>query len=174
MGLPGSGKGTQGKMLADEQDYHLFSTGELLRMYVTGDRRRRMLAGELLDNQEVTAMLDRALQSIDDDNECILDGFPRTVVQAQWLMEQVAKGRFNVSHVLHLQVDHDVLVSRLKSRGRQDDTTAVIEARFKEYDRQTQPVIDWFKAKGVSVLQIDGARSANAVNRDIVNQLGLG
>lgn len=173
MGLPGSGKGTQGKMLADEHDMHLFSTGELLRMYVTGERRKRMLAGEILDDQEVIAMLDKALRSVDDDSDCILDGFPRTVPQAQWLMEQVTSGRFDLSHVVYLKVDHDTLVARLKARGRLDDKESVIEARFREYERLTKPVIDWFKEQGVSILEIDGEGSTSAVNRDIVTKLGL-
>jgi adenylate kinase len=173
MGLPGSGKGTQGKMLADEHDFHLFSTGELLRMYVTGERRKRMLAGEILDDQEVIAMLHRALDSVDDDSDCILDGFPRTVPQAEWLMGQVNAGRFSLDHIVHLQVDHETLVARLKARGRLDDKESVIEARFREYERLTKPVIDWFREQGVNILEIDGDYSATVVNRDIVAKLGL-
>lgn len=160
-------------MLADEHDFHLFSTGDLLRMYVTGDRRRRMLSGEILDDQEVIAMLERALDTIDDDSDCILDGFPRTVPQAEWFMEQVEAGRFDLSHIVHLQVDHETLVARLKARGRLDDKESVIEARFREYERLTKPVIDWFKGQGVSILEINGDRSANAVHQDVVAKLGL-
>jgi adenylate kinase len=173
MGLPGSGKGTQGKMLADEYGMHLFSTGDLLRMYVTGDRRKRMLAGELLDDAEVTAMLERALTTINDDEDCLLDGFPRTVPQAEWLMAQVAAGRFTLDHIIYLKVDHDTLVARLKARGRLDDKESVIEARFREYERLTQPVIDWFATQDVTILEIDGERSTEVVNRDIVAKLGL-
>lgn len=173
MGLPGSGKGTQGKMLADEHDFHLFSTGELLRMYVTGERRKRMLAGEMLDDKEVIAMLQRALQSIDDDSDCILDGFPRTVPQAEWLMEQVRAGKYTLDFIVHLQVDHEMLVQRLKARGRLDDKESVIEARFREYERLTKPVIDWFREQGITILEIDGQHSADVVNRDIVAKLGL-
>jgi adenylate kinase len=173
MGLPGSGKGTQGKMLADVNGMHLFSTGDLSRMYVTGERRQRMLAGELLDDSEVIAMLDRALKTVDDDDECLLDGFPRTIAQAEWLMDQVKSGRFTVSHVIYLIVTHEAVLSRLKTRGRLDDTESVIEARFKEYERLTQPVIEWLEARGIDVLRIDGERSTDVVHRDIVNKLHL-
>jgi adenylate kinase len=173
MGLPGSGKGTQGKMLSDEHDFHLFSTGDLSRMYITGERRRRMLAGELLDDNEVIALLERALASVDDDNDCILDGFPRTIPQAEWLMQQIDDGRFTLDHIIHLKVARETLVSRLVARGRLDDKESVIEARFREYERLTQPVLNWFTDRGISVLEIDGERSANTVHRDIARQLGL-
>lgn len=173
MGLPGSGKGTQGKMLADEHGLHLISMGDLVRMYVTGERRQRMLSGELLDDDEIIAMLDRALSSMDDDDNCVLDGFPRTIPQAEWLMEQVKQGRFTLSHMLYLTASHQAVKARLQARGRLDDKDTVIEERFKEYERLTQPVVDWFSDQGVRVLRVDGERSTDAVNRDIVSQLNL-
>ena len=173
MGLPGSGKGTQGKMLSDEHGFHLFSTGDLSRMYVTGERRRQMMAGALLDDNEVITMLERALQSVDYDNDCVLDGFPRTITQAEWLMDQVGNGRFTVDYVVYLTVSHDAVLSRLQARGRLDDKESVIESRFQEYERLTQPVVDWFESRNVTVLRINGERPASVVNRDIVSQLKL-
>ena len=174
MGLPGSGKGTQGKMLADEHGMHLISMGELVRMYVTGERRRQMLAGNLLDDKEIAAMLDRVLRTMDeDDDDCVLDGFPRTIPQAEWLLGEAKTGRFSIDHVIYLDVSTDAVVTRLKARGRLDDREEVIAARFKEYERLTEPVVNWLEKQGIPVLRIDGERSTNVVNRDIVNQLGL-
>ena len=173
MGLPGSGKGTQGKMIADINGMHLFSTGDLSRMYVTGERRQRMLAGELLEDSEVIAMLDRALKTVDDDNQCLLDGFPRTISQAEWLFEQVKAGRFTIDCVIYLVVSHEAVLKRLKARGRLDDTEAVIEARFKEYERLTQPVVEWLETQGATILRIDGERSTDVVHRDIVSKIHL-
>lgn len=173
MGLPGSGKGTQGKMLADVNGIHLLSMGELVRMYVTGERRRQMLAGALLNDEEIIAMLDRVLRTMDDDDDCVLDGFPRTVKQAEWLIDQVKQGRFELSTVVYLEVSHDAVLERLKARGRLDDTEEVIEARFKEYERLTQPVVTWLEERGITVLRINGERSTDAVHRDIVSQLNL-
>lgn len=173
MGLPGSGKGTQGKMLADKQGLHLISMGELVRMYVTGERRKQMLAGNLLDDAEIIAMIDRVLSTFDDDSDCILDGFPRTVPQSKWLMQQVEEGRFDISAIIYLTVSKDTVMTRLKSRNRLDDKDAVIEARFKEYARLTMPVINWFETQDVTMLKIDGERLTNEVHEDIVAQLGL-
>lgn len=173
MGLPGSGKGTQGKMLSDEHGFHLFSTGDLLRMYVTGERRQRMLAGELLDDQEVIDMLDRALRGVEDDNNCILDGFPRTVLQSKWLMQQVAAGRFKLDKIVYLKASKEAVKQRLKSRGRLDDKDDIIEERFREYEKLTQPVLEWLQANGVPVAEIDAERPTGDINRDIVKQLKL-
>lgn len=171
MGLPGSGKGTQGKMLADVKGIHLLSMGELVRMYVTGERRKEMLAGVILNDEEIIAMLDRVLNSLDGVNDSILDGFPRTIKQAEWLLQQAESGRFSVDVVVYLEVTRDAVVERLKTRGRLDDTQEVIEARFKEYERLTRPVIAWLEEHGVRILHIDGMRSTDVVHRDIVSQL---
>lgn len=173
MGLPGSGKGTQGKMLADVNGIHLLSMGDLVRMYVTGERRKQMLAGVLLDDDEIIAMLDRILRTMEDDDDCILDGFPRTIAQAEWLMEQVKQGRFEISSVIYLEVGHEAVVQRLGARGRLDDTEEVIQSRFKEYERLTHPVVEWLEQKGIPVLRIDGERSTEVVHRDIVSKLHL-
>lgn len=176
MGLPGSGKGTQGKMLADEHGFHLISMGDLVRMYVTGHRRQRMLAGELLDDAEIIAMLDRvlsAMKDLDDDDDVVLDGFPRTIPQAEWLMEQVKAGRFTLNGIVYLTATTEAVTERLTARGRLDDQEAVILERFKEYKELTEPVVNWFVDQGVAVINIDAERSTSAVNRDIVSQLNL-
>ena len=173
MGLPGSGKGTQGKMLADEQGLHLVSMGDLVRMYVTGERRQQMLAGALLDDNEIISMIDGVLAAFNDGADCVLDGFPRTVPQAEWLMEQVKAKRFKISSIIYLTASHEAVTSRLKARGRLDDKEAVIFERFKEYERLTQPLVEWFENQGVKVLRINAERSPNLVNRDIVSQLAL-
>lgn len=173
MGLPGSGKGTQGKMLADEHGMHLISMGELVRMYVTGERRKQMLAGALLEDNEIITMIDRVLTTMDDGEDCVLDGFPRTIPQAKWLMQQVEAGRFDLSYIICLTASPEAVKARLRARGRLDDKDEVIEARFKEYERLTQPVIDWFEGQGAPIVRVDAERSTNEVNRDVIKLLGL-
>src|SRR6478736_5444274 len=94
MGVSGSGKSSQGKILADEHGYAWISTGEILRVLVTGKRRHEMLQGKLLSDEEMIAILDKVLELIDVEQEFVLDGFPRTIPQADWLLEQVHAGRF--------------------------------------------------------------------------------
>lgn len=168
MGLPGSGKGTQGKMLADYHGRHLISMGEIIRMYVTGERRQRMLAGELLDDAEVISILERVLDSLPDDSEYILDGFPRTVPQAEWLLERLESKGSKITCVVHLRASLQAVKARLQARGRTDDREEVIEERFKEYQRLTQPLLDWYKDHDINICDINAERSPNEVHDDVV------
>ncbi|MFI5270798.1 MAG: adenylate kinase family protein [Candidatus Saccharimonadales bacterium] len=173
MGIAGSGKGTQGKMLADRYGFHLISMGDIVRMYVTGDQRKRMLNGELLDDTEVISIVDKVLSSIDDSKSIILDGFPRTIPQAEWLIEQQKSGRFSVDIALHLRASSDAVRKRLIDRARIDDTNDAIDARFKEYETSTTPLLAWLENNRVKVLNIDAERSVEEVNAEMVKSLQL-
>lgn len=173
MGIAGSGKGTQGKMLADSRGLHLVSMGEVLRMYVTGKQRERMLAGGLLDDQEIIDIVDKVLSSLPDDEEVLMDGFPRTVPQARWLLEQVGTGRFDLKSAFHLVASREVVKDRLMKRARIDDVEAAIEERFNEYQRSTAPVIEWLAEHGVKVVDINAERPPEKVNDDIVKHLNV-
>lgn len=173
MGIAGSGKGTQGTMLADEYGFHLVSMGDVLRMYITGKQRERMLAGELLDDKEIIDIIDRLLATVINGNEIILDGFPRTIPQAEWLLEQAKKGRFKLDLALHLVASKEAVRDRLIKRARLDDTEAVINERFSEYERSTMPLIDWLNDHGVTVANIKAEQAVEDVNSEIIKVLRL-
>lgn len=173
MGLPGAGKGTQGQLLVAEQGMQLISMGDLVRAHITGERREQMLAGKLLDDTEIITLLDQALQAAVDEHKVILDGFPRTVPQAEWLVAQTQAGRFTLDAIIYLTVSTEAVKKRLLARGRQDDTEAVIEARFKEYERLTQPVLDWFAGHDVPLLRINGEGSAETIHDELLKHLTL-
>lgn len=168
MGIAGSGKGTQGTMLADARGLHLVSMGEMLRMYVTGKQRERMLAGELLDDQEIITIIDQVLSSLPPGEEVLLDGFPRTIPQAEWLMEQVKAGRFELNTAFHLVASKDAVRQRLMKRGRVDDKDHAIEERFNEYERSTVPLLAWLSQHGVDVIEVNAERSVDEVNNDLM------
>jgi adenylate kinase len=171
MGIAGSGKGTQGKMLADQNGLHLVSMGDVLRMYVTGKQRERMLAGGLLDDSEIIKVVNKVLSSISDDNDVLLDGFPRTIPQAEWLTSQANSGKFKLNLALHLVASREAVKKRLIKRARFDDIEASIEARFDEYERSTLPLIKWLSQNGVEVININAERPVEEVNKDIVAYL---
>jgi adenylate kinase len=171
MGIAGSGKGTQGKMLADQYGLHLISMGDVLRMYVTGKQRERMLRGDLLDDNEIIAIVDKVLASIPDNETVLMDGFPRTIPQAEWLLNQVEAGHFQLDVALHLQASRDAVKQRLLGRARIDDTEAAIEARFKEYERSTMPLLKWLSDHNVTVINVDAERSVEAINTDLAKHL---
>lgn len=171
MGIAGSGKGTQGKMLSDQKGFHLISMGDVVRMYVTGEQRERMLAGGLLDDDEIIKIVDKVLASIGDNEEVILDGFPRTIPQAEWLLEQVSKGRFSLNKAFHLVASRQAVKQRLLGRARIDDVESSIEKRFDEYENSTAPILQWLADHGVSIINIDAERRPEVVNSDIVSHL---
>jgi adenylate kinase len=173
MGIAGSGKGTQGKMLADEHKFHLVSMGDVLRMYVTGELREKMLRGELLDDNDIIGIIDGVLRSMKDNEQVVLDGFPRTIPQAEWLLEQAKTGRFKLEVALHLVASKDAVKERLLSRARIDDKEDAIEARFSEYERSTMPLIEWLKSHGVKVVNINAEQVVDKVHGEIAKNLGL-
>lgn len=167
MGIAGAGKSMQGRLFADEYGFAWISTGELLRVLVTGKRRQEMLQGKLLSDDEMIHILDKVFDLINLSEEFVLDGFPRTLPQAQWLLEQVNHGRFDVDVVFNLVASLDVLRKRLHDRGRTDDTDEAIAHRFEEYERVTKPIIDLYKARGIRVFDIDASKSPQEVHDDI-------
>lgn len=171
MGVAGAGKSMQGKMLADEHGYAWISTGELFRVLVTGDRRQQMLEGKLLSDDEVIALVDKTLKMIDINKEFMLDGFPRTKPQADWLLEQVNIGRLQITAVLNITATREVVRERLLARGRPDDTEAAIERRFTEYEQVTMPIVEYFSRAGAPVYDIDGDKDPQTVHDQIANYI---
>jgi adenylate kinase len=171
MGIAGSGKGTQGKMLADQRGMHLFSMGDVLRMYATGKQREKMLAGGLLDDQEIIEIVDRVLTPIASTEEILLDGFPRTIPQAEWLIEQIKSGRFKLDLAFHLVATRDAVKDRLLKRARVDDKESAIEARFDDYEKSTMPLINWLGDNGVRVIDLDAEQPIEEVNQKIITYL---
>lgn len=158
----------QGKMLADDYGHAWISTGEIFRVLITGKRRKEMLEGKLLSDEEVINVVDKVLELIDTKEEFVLDGFPRTIPQADWLMEQVRKGKFPLTAVVHLTASEEVVRERLLERGRQDDTEAAIAKRFGEYRSATVPIIEHFRQIGAPVCDINAAQEPRSVHDAIL------
>jgi adenylate kinase len=171
MGVAGAGKSMQGRLFADEHGYAWISTGELFRVLVTGKRRQQMLEGKLLSDDEVIKLVDKTLKMIDVEQEFVLDGFPRTIAQADWLLRQIHEGRLNLTAVVNLVASPEIVKERLLSRGRQDDTEEAIRKRFAEYESTTMPILDYFRKESVPVHDIDGARDPIMVHDDIMSRL---
>lgn len=171
MGVAGAGKSMQGRLLADEKGFAWISTGEILRVLVTGKRRQEMLQGKLLSDGEMIRLIDKVLDLINLHEEFIFDGFPRTTKQADWLIDQVHMGRFKISAVVHLTASEDVVSGRLKKRGRQDDNEQAIRQRFDEYHTVTLPILEHFRENDVEVIDIDAAQPPEEVHKQIMAHL---
>ncbi len=158
-------------MLADKLGYPWLSTGEFLRMLISGQRRKDMLSGKLLENAEVIALVQKIFAVVEVDNEFVLDGFPRTPAQADWLLNQVKYGQLKLTAVIHLLADEDLVRQRLLQRGRQDDNDDAIAERFEEYTQTIVPILNQFKAAGTDVHDINGEQPVEAVHADILKLL---
>ena len=172
MGVAGSGKSTQGHQLADEYGYAYISTGEIFRVLITGRRRNEMLEGQLLSDDEVIRVIDKVLELIDTKEQFILDGFPRTKPQVDWLLEQCKAGRFWEPVVLNLEVSEQVIRDRLQKRGRLDDSEKAISHRYEQYQEVTRPILAYMKEKNWKIAEIDAGRDPQAVHLDILRTLG--
>lgn len=167
MGVAGAGKSKQGRMIADELGLPWLSTGEFLRMLIAGERRKHMLAGKLLGDDEIITLVQKIFGIIDTNQEFVLDGFPRTAKQADWLLNQVKHGQLRVTAVIHLTASEEVVRGRLINRGRPDDHHDAISERFNEYRQAVLPILEHFEEAGVPVYTINGDQAVSAVHEDI-------
>ena len=173
MGVAGAGKSMQGRIFADEHGYSWISTGELFRVLVTGERRQRMLEGHLLNDQEVIDLVDRTFNLIDLHEEFLLDGFPRTIAQTNWLLDQIHQNRLSLTAIFNMEASLDVVEKRLIKRGRIDDTPEAIKMRFEEYKTTTLPILDLFKKENAPIYNIDADNDPLQVHDEIIQHIGL-
>lgn len=172
MGPAGAGKSIQGHQLADQYGYAYISTGEIFRVLITGRRRNEMLEGKLLSDEEVIRVVDKVLELIDAKEQFILDGFPRTKPQVDWLLAQCKAGRFSSPTVINLEISEKVTHERLQKRARLDDTDEAISYRYKQYHEVTRPLLSYLQEKGIDVVDIDADRAPQTVHLGILRALG--
>ena len=155
IGPPGAGKGTQAGKVAARLGIPHVSTGEMFRDHVSrgtelGQKVEAiMAAGDYVPDEITVAMLSERIAQEDAVNGYILDGFPRTEAQVESLDRIL--GDQGLDHVVVFEVDEDELTERLLSRGRADDNEDTIRNRFQIYLEQTQPLIDVYTSRGLTV-----------------------
>ena len=168
LGPPGSGKGTQAARLTEKYRIPQIATGDILRAQVDagtpqGQRVRSYLdRGELVPDQLVVDIIRHRLSEPDTEAGFILDGFPRTVPQAQALDAMLAELQRPLDAVLYLQVDRQALLDRLGQRHRQDDRPDIADHRIDVFLDQTAPLIGYYRDQGKLRL-IDAARPPELV-----------
>lgn len=165
VGVVGSGKSLQGRMLADELGLPWLSTGEFLRMLISGKRRKEMLHGKLLDDEHMISLVQKIFSLIDTSEEFVMDGFPRTVAQTDWLLNQVKHGQLRITAIVHLIASREVVFDRLLQRARPDDHEQAIDERFREYETTTLPMLEHFKQARIPIYEIDGQQDIQQVHQ---------
>lgn len=167
VGVAGSGKSTQSRMLAEHEGWCWISMGQLLRNKLTGELADEMNSGKLLDDTKVTQILKDELTTQIPKCKVILDGFPRRVIQATWLIEAISELGDSVEAVVHLQAKEEVVLDRLLQRGRPDDKPDAINERFLEYEQDIKPLLDLFAKNGVPIVEVNGEQNQHIVQAAI-------
>jgi adenylate kinase len=176
---PGAGKGTQGERVAARYGVPHISSGDIFRAEVeSGSPLGKQVsgyleAGDLVpDDLVVELMTDRVIEAAHNEGGYILDGFPRTLPQAE-VAAGIARAAGAAAEVaLYLDAPSDVLIERLINRGenRADDSEEVARHRLEVYATSTQPLIDYYTGRGI-VVRIDAARSIDEVSEQIFSAL---
>ncbi|MER8825665.1 adenylate kinase [Mesorhizobium sp. M0938] len=182
LGPPGAGKGTQAQRLVEKYGIPQLSTGDMLRAAVqagteVGKRAKAVMdAGELVSDAIVNAIVAERIDQADCTGGFILDGYPRTLVQADAVESMLSDRGLTLDAVIELVVDDKALVGRIVKRAeeakaagqpvRKDDNPAVFEERLREYYKKTSPLIGYYYAKG-KLRGVDGMTDIDAVTQQI-------
>jgi len=182
LGPPGAGKGTQAKILTERHRIPQLSTGDMLRAAVAagtevGRRAKAVMdAGGLVSDEIVNQIVSERIDEPDCANGFILDGYPRTVPQAQALTRMLEQKALRLDGVINLKVDEDALVGRLESRVREtvatggkvraDDNPESFKTRLAEYREKTAPLADYYRKTG-ELKSVDGMAEMKAVTAEI-------
>ncbi len=168
MGPPGAGKGTQSLRLAEKLAIPKLSTGDMLREVVAQktdvglQADEYMVQGHLVPDELVEHIVFERLRDTDCQNGSIIDGFPRTVPQAEALDEWFAEHQEPLCVVIQIYVPLDELLRRLAGRGREDDHRAIVAERLRQFDELTQPLLEYYRKQGI-LHRIDGVGKTDEV-----------
>lgn len=179
LGPPGSGKGTQAALLSRHFGVPAISTGDMLREAVAagsalGLRVKSTLnAGQLVDDATMADLVRERLSRSDAAAGFLLDGYPRTLPQADLLADILAGNKLGLDRVLLIEVPEPVLMARALARKRDDDKDEVIRERIRVYARQTEPLVEYYRARHL-LAEIDGNQAVDAVSAALTAALGHG
>lgn len=176
LGPPGAGKGTQAKILEDRYGIKQLSTGDMLRAAIaagteTGLKAKAIMdAGNLVSDDVMVAMIAERVDEPDCANGFILDGFPRTLAQAEALDAMLARKSLELDAVLEFQVDEEALFARIEKRAREDganaradDNVETMRKRLAVYRDQTAPIVPYYRDRG-KLKTIDGMEPVETVS----------
>lgn len=158
IGPQGSGKSTQGHLLAKFLGLPYISTGDIFRK-MKGEIRQILDQGKLVDDQTTAKIVKEQLREENYQNGFVIDGYPRTLQQIRLFDPGFDK-------VVYLDLPDDDATKRLLARGREDDTPELIAERLKNYHQQTDPILDYYQQKG-KLLSIDGLGSIDEIQQRI-------
>ena len=175
-GPPGCGKGTQATFISEALAIPHLSTGDMLRSAVSSGSeiglkaKNIMESGGLVSDQIVLSIVEQRIAKDDCEKGFILDGFPRTVNQAEKL-DLLLSTNNKLDYVLRIKVDEEEIINRLIDRAREDDKPDIIKNRFKTYNSETQPLIPFYEDRKI-LFNINGMQEIEKVSEDIKKVIG--
>lgn len=170
-GPAGAGKSVQGQILSARYGWRWLSAGQLLRDTHDPELLKAMSTGELVDNKIANKVMLDALKRSKDIDHVILDGFPRELSQAEWLIANEPDHERSIAAVVVLEVPKTELIRRLTLRGRADDTAEAIERRLQIFRTQIYPILAYFNEQHITIAHIDGTGTVGQVHDRIVEEL---
>jgi adenylate kinase len=180
LGPPGAGKGTQASRIAEHLGIPAISTGDIFRANIKNETplglqvKEVLASGGYVSDEVTNAIVNDRLAQTDCGSGFLLDGYPRTLAQVDALDVMLADHGAALDHVLELTVDDDAVVARLlkraESEGREDDTEHVIRERMAIYHRETRPLSDTYRERGLLV-DVDGLGEVDEVTKRILTAL---
>ena len=175
-GPPGCGKGTQATFISESLNIPHLSTGDMLRSAVSSGSeiglkaKSIMESGGLVSDQIVLSIVEERIAKHDCEKGFILDGFPRTVNQAEKL-DLLLDASYKIDCVLRIIVDEEEIIKRLIDRAREDDKPDIIKNRFKTYNLETHPLIPFYEKRKI-LFNINGMQDIEKVSEDIKKVIG--
>lgn len=170
-GPAGAGKSVQGQILAARHGWRWLSSGQLLRDSRDPEIVEQMRKGTLVSSEQTNEVIADALERAKDIDNVILDGYPRKLEQAKWLVETQPRHERIISVAIVLEVPRAELEKRLKVRGRIDDTAEVIEERLNIYRKEIYPILTYLTEQKVKITHVDGTGTVGEVHDRIEAEL---
>lgn len=170
-GPAGAGKSVQGQILAARHNWRWLSSGQLLRDSRDSEIVEQMRTGALVGGDLINNVMADALERAKDIDRVILDGYPRKLEQARWLIETQPRHERSIGLAVVLEVPRTELEKRLKVRGRIDDTSEVIEERLNIYRQEIYPILTFLTEEKVKIAHIDGTGTVGEVHDRIEAEL---
>ena len=182
-GPPGAGKGTQATAMVEKYNLHHISTGALLRKEIASGSPLGMKAKELIENgclvpdEVVEGMIESEFRTVKGVDGFLLDGFPRTLAQAEALDRLVAKTSESVTATVSIMIPDEMIMERIKGRalkeGRADDASEdIINNRISTYHKQTEPLIEYYRNAG-KYHEVDGTGNIDEVREGVFSVMKL-
>lgn len=170
-GPAGAGKSVQGQKLADTKNWSWLSSGNLLRESTDPEIIELLRLGSLVPLEKFGQLFAEAIKSHVEVEHVILDGFPRKLEQAQWLVAHESELQRTLQIAVVIDIPEEELLKRMSLRGRADDTPEAISKRLATYHAEIDPILSYLSEQNVPVVRVDGVGDPEEIHQRILKEL---